>query len=83
MKLTNLLEQEKTYRQFWKGVYLCKNLKKGLENILEFLNDDVIILDDLDEFSDELKETIKYMRGRWKWEKLKKQWKHIMTILKN
>lgn len=37
-----------------------------LENILEFLNDDVITLDDLDEFSDELKETIKYMRGRWK-----------------
>lgn len=32
-----------------------------LENILEFLNDGVITLDDLNDFSDELKETIKYM----------------------
>lgn len=48
------------------GVVIDMRRSIMLENILEFLNDDVITLDDLDEFSDELKETIKYMRGRWK-----------------
>lgn len=43
------------------GVVIDMRRSIMLENILEFLNDGVITLDDLNDFSDELKETIKYM----------------------
>ncbi|MEE0863063.1 MAG: multidrug transporter [Lachnospiraceae bacterium] len=61
-------ELEKRIKQDKKspGVLIDMRRSTAIENILSLVLDEVISLDELDEFSDELQEAIYFMVERWK-----------------
>ena len=57
----NLLQQDK------KTPGVCIELSKGnmIFDLVRFLQDEVIVFDDLDEFSEELRENVKLLKERF------------------
>ncbi len=60
-------ELEKRIKQDKKcpGVLIEMRKSTAIYNIVRLIYDDVISLDDLDEFSDDLKEAVKFLIERW------------------
>lgn len=63
---TKFWEMEKRIRQDKKTPGVCIEVKKGnmMFDLIHLINDGVIVFDDLNEFSDELKENIRILKER-------------------
>lgn len=48
-----------------KGVWIEMSRSDLIYNIVDLINEDAISLDDLEEFSDELKKTVRFIIERW------------------
>ena len=64
---TKLGELEKRIKQDKKspGVIIDMRRSTAINNIVNLVLDEVISLDDLEEFSDDLKEAVKYIIRKW------------------
>lgn len=64
---TKFWTMEKRIKRDKKTPGVCIELRKGdmIFDLVRFLQDEVITFDDLDEFSEELKENVKFLRERF------------------
>ena len=73
-----LQSEKKASSKFWElekrikqdkncpGVLIDMRRSTAINNIVNLVSDEVISLDDLEEFSDDLKEAVKYIVERWR-----------------